>query len=135
MAKERIINFCMHTSESGTLCVFETGDMVPFVIKRIFTVKGKTNEIRGNHAHKICQQLLVCVSGKIEVTCDDGARKDVYKLDEINKGLLIPAGIWASEKFLKKETVLMVLCDRNYEENDYIRNYEEYKNSITTKMN
>ena len=127
MLKEKIIQFEVHSNSSGNLCVYESDDGVPFDIKRIFTVMAKKNEIRGNHAHKICQQLLVCVSGEIEVICDDGLNQRIYRLSEMGKGLLIPPGIWASEKYINEGSVLMVLCDQAYEKNDYIFNYEEFK--------
>jgi len=134
MLKEKIIQFEVHSNSSGNLCVYESDDGVPFDIKRIFTVMAKKNEIRGNHAHKICQQLLVCVSGEIEVTCDDGLNQRIYRLSEMGKGLLIPAGIWASEKYINEGSVLMVLCDQAYEKNDYIFNYEEFKKTIRIKI-
>jgi len=127
MSKEKIIQFEVHSNSSGNLCVYESDDKVPFDIKRIFTVTAKKNEIRGNHSHKICQQLLVCVSGEIEVICDDGLNQRIYRLSEMGKGLLIPAGIWATEKYINEGSVLMVLCDRIYDKNDYIFNYEEFK--------
>jgi len=127
MLKEKIIQFEVHSNSSGNLCVYESDDGVPFDIKRIFTVMAKKNEIRGNHAHKICQQLLVCVSGEIEVICDDGLNQRIYRLSEMGKGLLIPPRIWASEKYINEGSVLMVLCDQAYEKNDYIFNYEEFK--------
>ena len=96
-------------------------------LKRVFFLKAKKNCFRGNHAHKICQQLLVCVSGEIEVICDDGLNQRIYRLSEMGKGLLIPPGIWASEKYINEGSVLMVLCDQAYEKNDYIFNYEEFK--------
>ena len=134
MLKEKIIQFEVHSNSSGNLCVYESDDKVPFDIKRIFTVTAKKNEIRGNHSHKICKQLLVCVSGEIEVTCDDGLNQRIYRLSEMGKGLLIPAGIWASEKYINEGSVLMVLCDQAYEKNDYIFNYEEFKKTIRIKI-
>ena len=134
MLKEKIIQFEVHSNSSGNLCVYESDDGVPFDIKRIFTVMAKKNEIRGNHAHKICQQLLVCVSGEIEVICDDGLNQRIYRLSEMGKGLLIPAGMWATEKYINEGSVLMVLCDRIYDKNDYIFNYEEFKkNQLESK--
>ena len=127
MPIERLIQFSMHADDSGSLCAYESGDMVPFDIKRIFTVAAKENEVRGNDAHKICSQLLVCVSGKIEVVCDNGTDESVYQLDNMGQGLLIPPGIWASEKYISAGSVLMVLCDRGYESDDYIQDYEDFK--------
>ena len=134
MLTEKIIQFDVHSNSSGNLCVYETDYKVPFDIKRIFTVMAKKNEIRGNHSHKICQQLLVCVSGEIEVTCDDGLNQRIYRLSEMGKGLLIPAGIWAFEKYINEGSVLMVLCYQAYEKDDYIFNYEEFKKTIRIEI-
>ena len=127
MAKEELIKFSMHANDSGSLCVYESGDLVPFDIKRIFTVTAKKNEVRGNHAHKMCTQILVCVSGIVEVCCDNGTDKSIYLLSNMGQGLLVPAGVWASEKYICGGSVLMALCDRSYESKDYIRDYSEYK--------
>ena len=127
MPKERLIQFSLHGNDTGSLCAYDSSDLVPFDIKRVFTVIAKEHQIRGNHAHKKCTQLLVCVSGEIEVVCDNGSEKSVYLLSNMGQGLLIPAGIWASEKYICENSVLMVLCDRGYELDDYIHNYEDFK--------
>ena len=127
MPKVKLIQFPLHPAYTSRLCVYESGDFVPFEIKRVFTVTAKKNVIRGNHAHKKCSQLLVCIYGEIEVTLDNGNEKTVYKLSSIDQGLLIPAGIWASEKYIDKDSTLMVLCDNYYDSDDYIYDYEEYK--------
>lgn len=131
MPIEKLIQFSLHENDTGSLCAYESGDLVPFDIKRIFTVIANENEIRGNHAHKKCSQLLVCVSGEIEVVCENGLEKSVYHLSNMGQGLLIPAGIWASEKYILEGSVLMVLCDRGYESDDYIHDYEGFKKSFT----
>jgi dTDP-4-dehydrorhamnose 3,5-epimerase-like enzyme len=127
MPIEKLIQFSLHVNENGSLCAYESSDLVPFDIKRIFTVVAKENDIRGNHAHKKCSQLLVCVSGEIEVNCDNGAKKSIYHLDNMGQGLLIPAGIWASQKYICEDSVLMVLCDRGFESDDYIHDYEDFE--------
>ena len=130
MSVEKLIQFSIHENDSGSLCVYESSDLVPFEIKRIFTVIANKNEVRGNHAHKKCTQLLICVSGEIEVICDNGIDESIYQLNNMGQGLLIPAGIWASEKYILKDSVLMVLCDRGYEPADYIHDYEEFKEHV-----
>jgi len=121
------IHFQQHADVNGVLCVYESGRQVPFEIRRVFTVSARKGDIRGDHAHKQCQQLLICVSGKIRVSCDDGSVVTEYNLDNLGAGLLVPPGIWAKEEYLTEAAVLMVLCDRNYEFDDYIRDYEEFK--------
>ena len=133
MTNATVIQFKKFEDVNGVLCVYERGQHVPFDIQRVFTVSAKANNTRGNHAHKQCTQLLICVSGKIRVACDDGSAVTQHLLDSMGVGLLVPPGIWAKEEYLTDDAVLMVLCDRNYEENDYIRDYKEFKYFLQNK--
>ena len=109
----------------GELSVVQGND-IPYKFNRVFSVKANNGEIRGNHAHKKCKQFMLCLNGKLEIICDDGISQKTFTLTRPNKGILIPDGIWATQKYLMKNTVLMVLCDLNYDENDYIRNYNNF---------
>jgi dTDP-4-dehydrorhamnose 3,5-epimerase-like enzyme len=100
---------------------------VPFIISRVFNVQASIGSIRGKHAHLKCTQLLICTIGSVEVICDDGFSLKKYILDKSNFGLLIKPGVWAQQKYLEEHTVLTVLCDRPYEEDDYVCDYEEFK--------
>ena len=130
MASAALINFLTYGNSDGTLSVYECGKQVPFDIRRVFTVSARKNDVRGNHAHKKCTQLLVCISGKILVSCDDGSVSTQYLLDNMSMGLLVPPGIWTSEEYVDNAAVLMVLCDRGYEADDYIRDYNDFKNFL-----
>jgi dTDP-4-dehydrorhamnose 3,5-epimerase-like enzyme len=121
------IKFPRYIDPNGDLCVYECGRQVPFGVQRVFTVSAVSGDMRGDHAHKQCTQLLVCVSGCIKVYCDNGAVETCHRLDSMHVGLLIPPGIWAREEYLTDGAVLMVLCNQNYDENDYIRDYEVFK--------
>lgn len=127
MANVTVIYFPKHLDPNGVLCVYESEQQVPFAIRRIFTVSAMGGDIRGDHAHRLCSQLLVCLSGQIRVVCDDGLAVTHHSLDSMNYGLLVPPGIWAREEYMTDGAVLMVLCDRNYEEDDYIRDYNNFK--------
>jgi dTDP-4-dehydrorhamnose 3,5-epimerase-like enzyme len=127
------IQFPIHRDENGVLCVYECGQQVPFDVQRVFTVSAKVGDTRGDHAHKLCTQLLVCVSGKIRVSCDDGVTVTLHYLDNMGDGLLIPPGVWAREEYVTDGAVLMVLCDRKYEADDYIREYREFRNYLGDK--
>ena len=94
-----------------------------FELKRVFTVYGGNKEVRGGHAHKKCTQILICVRGKIDVNIKG---KDKIVLSDPSVGLKIPPLIWSSQTYQKDETILMVLCDKKYDENDYIRSYSDY---------
>ena len=94
-------------------------------VKRIFFVKCEQRESRGRHAHKDCWQTLVSLQGKIEVHLEDGKAKKKVKLDTPGKSITIPPGIWASQIY-DKEAYLMVLCSHEYDEDEYIRDYQEF---------
>ena len=111
---------------NGDLVVVE-GEIIPFSIKRIFNVRQQKGDIRGKHAHLHCSQLLICTNGAVEVKCDDSRTTEIYVLDKPNFGLFIPPGIWADQKYIENNTILTVLCDRPFEEADYLRNYEDFK--------
>ena len=111
---------------NGDLVVVE-GEIIPFSIKRVFNVRQQKGDIRGKHAHLHCSQLLICTNGAVEVKCDDSRTTEIYVLDKPNFGLFIPPGIWADQKYIENNTILTVLCDRPFEEADYLRNYEDFK--------
>jgi len=111
---------------NGDLVVVE-GEIIPFSIKRVFNVRQQKGDIRGKHAHRHCSQLLICTNGAVEVKCDDSRTTEIYVLDKPNFGLFIPPGIWADQKYLENNTILTVLCDRSFEEADYLRNYDDFK--------
>jgi len=110
---------------NGDLVVAE-GEIIPFSIKRVFNVRQQKGDIRGKHAHRHCSQLLICTNGAVEVKCDDSRTTKIYILDKPNLGLFIPPGIWADQKYIENNTILTVLCDRPFEEVDYLRNYEDF---------
>jgi dTDP-4-dehydrorhamnose 3,5-epimerase-like enzyme len=112
--------------DQGVLRVFESED-VPFIVKRVFTVvNAKGGSKRGQHAHKRCNQLLCCVSGEVNLICDDGKTQIEILLTPSSEGVLVGHGIWAEQKYLKDDSVLIVFCDQPYDEGDYIRVYDEY---------
>ena len=122
----KLIELPFHEDNNGDLVVVE-GDIIPFSIKRVFNVRQQKGDIRGKHAHRHCSQLLICTNGAVEVTCYDTIKTEVYTLVEPNFALFIASGIWADQKYLEDNTILTVLCDRLYEEADYIHSYDEFK--------
>ncbi len=125
-----IIEFIKKTtgnSEEGSLVFIESNKHVDFEIKRVYyTYSARNGIIRGFHAHKRLEQVLICVYGKIEVTCDDGKEKKTFILDDPSKGLYIGSGIWRTMKWLKDDSVLLVLASDYYNEEDYIRDYDTF---------
>lgn len=100
---------------------------VPFEIRRVFyTYDIPGGEARGAHAHKKCHQFLVAASGSFEVVLDDGLNKRTMLLNRPFYGLHIPPGVWAAEQGFSSGSVCLVLASMEYEEEDYIRSYEEF---------
>ena len=112
----------------GNLIPIESELDIPFNIKRVFYVYGVKNQNdRGKHSHYKTKQLLICLSGKIEVTCDDGKKRKKYTLSEPNEAVYIPEMIWDEQKYIAKDSVLLVLSNTHYDPNDYIEDYDEFK--------
>lgn len=116
-------------NHEGALCVAEFKDM-PFTPQRIFYVKNvPVNTERGNHAHLTTRQLLVCVSGNIQVVTHDGYNRHECVM-EANDCVYIPEMIWDSQRFLNKEALLLVLSSTNYDEKDYITDFTQFKKMV-----
>ena len=111
----------------GYISVVEENDQIPFEVKRVYWTYFTPNHVeRGNHAHKKLQQLIVAVSGVIEFTLTDVHKtKHKFILDNPNIGLYIPSGYWRTIKF-SHNAVLLCLASEKYDENDYIRNLNEF---------
>lgn len=100
---------------------------LPFEIKRVFYLYDiPGGESRGAHAHKECHQFLVAASGSFEVLLDDAKTKRNVLLNRPNLGLHIPPGIWASEINFSAGSICLVLASQEYNEEDYLRNYDKY---------
>ena len=118
--------YIVEEKEQGILRVFESKE-IPFKVERTFTVvNALEGSKRGEHAHKKCLQLLCCVSGEVELICDNGIEKTTNILTPKNEAILVPNGVWAEQNYLKDNSVLLVFCNQPYDEDDYIRNYSEF---------
>lgn len=116
-------------SRSGNITPVHANMEVPFKIKRIFYLYDiPGGESRGAHAHKECHQFLIAASGSFEVLLNDGNTQRLVQLNRPYIGLHIPPMIWASEINFSSGSVCLVLASEAYSEEDYIRDYDDYKN-------
>ena len=123
----KIFTFDDHGDERGNLVALEELDNVPFEIKRVYYMYN-TEEgfVRGKHAHKSLEQILICVHGSCRVMLDNGTEKAYVKLDRPNVGLYVTNDMWREMYDFTEGAVLMVLASEHYDERDYIRDYHAF---------
>ena len=114
---------------NGTVTVFEEG-VIPFPVRRVFLVEANSGEVRGAHAHRVCQQVLVAISGEITVTTTDGTTETIHHLTNSTPSLVIPAMIWATQEYAGSDARLLVICDQLFDEADYIRDFNEFTSLV-----
>ena len=118
----------------GNLTFIESWHHVPFEIKRVFYIYDvPTASDRGAHAHKELFQFLICLSGSFDVALDDGSDKRTIHLNRPWEGLLIPPMIWAAEVNFDPGSICLVLASDIYDEDDYLRDYEEFLLQVKNK--
>lgn len=120
------IDLPSHVRDDGVLVVAEGATHVPFAVARLFTVQAPAGAIRGQHAHRHCAQFMICVSGAVDFSVDDGIDRRTFALDRGDAALFVPPMLWQSVTFRAPQSVLIGLCDRPYEEDDYIRDYATF---------
>ncbi len=117
----------------GDLSFGEFERHIPFIPKRYFMIFDvPSHHIRGEHAHRVCHQFLICVRGSCQVICDDGEIRREYRLNSVEKGLHIPPMVWGIQYKYSKDAVLMVFASEYYDAADYIRNYEEFLSLVSS---
>jgi len=117
----------VHPRGKGNLSVIEK-DIIPFDIKRVYYLYDiPSDSTRGGHAHVELQQFLIALSGSFDVVLDDGTSRKVITLNRPYKGLLIPNGIWRELENFSAGAVCLSLVSDVYKEEDYIRNYKDFK--------
>lgn len=111
----------------GSLTVGEFEQHIPFIPKRYFMVFDvPSKETRGEHAHKVCHQFLICVRGSCAVLADDGVNRTEVLLDSPDKGIYLPPMVWGVQYKYSRDAVLLVFASHHYEATDYIRDYSEF---------
>lgn len=111
----------------GSLTVGEVPTEVPFSPARYFVVFDVPSlELRGEHAHRQCEQFLMCLHGSCRVLLDDGVQRCEVTLDRPDMGVFMPAMIWGTQYLYSADAVLLVFASRTYEPDDYLRTYDEF---------
>lgn len=135
MDKVEMLEFPQKGDERGHLVVIEGSGDIPFEIKRVFYIYGSdASVIRGSHANRRSEFVLINVSGTSKVRIDYGDRKEVFSLDREHIGLYIPAMVWKDMYEFSEDSVLLVLASEHYDSAEYIRNIDEYYAEIGVRQ-
>lgn len=122
-----MLTFNIKGDSRGSLIALEANKDIPFEIKRVYYIfDTKEGVVRGHHAHKTLEQVLICVSGSCIIVLDDGKERSEVLLDKPNIGLYVGPNMWREMKDFTPDAVLLVLASDWYDEADYIRNYSEF---------
>jgi acetyltransferase-like isoleucine patch superfamily enzyme len=115
------------TDIRGALTVGEFERSIPFAARRYFIVFDVPSvETRGAHAHRTCDEFLVCVRGRVSVMADDGRNREEFLLDRPDVGLRLPPMVWRVHYKYSPDAMLLVFASHYYDAGDYIRDYDEY---------
>ena len=121
---------------SGNLVPLSSNNEIPFDIKRLFYVWDVPDAtVRGKHAHYKTKQVLICIRGKILVTCKDGKNQVKYLLDTPQQALYIPELIWDEQIYFSSDSILLVVSNTDYDNNDYILDYGLFQRIKEGKTN
>lgn len=126
-----IINFKEFGDDRGKLVIVEGNESIPFDIKRVFYIYNSDFDvIRGQHANRESEFVLVNVSGTSKVRISDGKEEIIVELNKPYKGVYIPKMIWKDMYEFSSDSVLLVLASTHYDATEYIRNYDEYVKKV-----
>ena len=122
-----ILNFADLGDERGKLVVVEGGQDIPFDIKRVFYIyESDSTVVRGQHANRESEFVLINVAGKSKVRITDGTEEFIVELNKPMMGVYIPKMIWKDMYDFSSDSVLLVLASTHYDGREYIRDYDQY---------
>lgn len=125
---ERLPNFA---DMRGSLTALEMAKGLPFPPQRVFLVYGvPSHHVRGEHAHRQCEQLLIAVHGGFSVVLDDGRNRKEVRLEDPTKGLYLAPMVWGVQYKFNPDSVLMVAASHAYDSADYVRDYAVFRRLV-----
>jgi hypothetical protein len=125
-----IIHFPKIHNRAGNITPLTNDLEIPFEVKRVYYLYDiPGGEGRGGHSHKKLEQLIIAASGSFDVTIDDGTNRKTVQLNRPYFGLHLYPGMWRDISNFSSGAICLVLASESYDKADYIRDYEEFKNS------
>lgn len=129
----KLIEFPVHGNHEGKLVALEKNNDFPFEIKRVYYIWDTVHDaIRGKHAHKDLQQVIICVKGECDFILDDGKTRETVHLNNPAQGLYIKNYIWREFTNFSEDCVVMVLASEHYNPDDYIHDYEKFLKEVSS---
>ena len=123
-----LLSFVRHETEVGSLVVYEGDQEEEFVPSRTYFLYDIPSDAeRGGHAHKSLEQIIVALSGSFDVVLNDGQSESIVTLNQPTIGLRLPPGLWRELRGFSGGAICLVLASDSYDEDDYIRGYEDFK--------
>jgi hypothetical protein len=130
----RIIEFPKIASDSGNLTFIENGRHIPFQIERVYyTYDVPGGAVRGGHAHKALEQVIIAMSGSFDIVLDDGTDTRRFHLNRSYTGVYVCPMMWREIDNFSSGSVCLVLASTAYDESDYYRDYESFRRALTPK--
>lgn len=128
----KILEFGEYGDERGNLVVAECGgDEVPFNVQRVFYMYGSDSEVvRGKHANRRSEFVLINVCGTSKVRVDNGFESEIIELNRPRMGLYLPTMLWKDMYDFSEDSILLVLSSEHYDGSEYIRDYDVFLNEV-----
>lgn len=136
MNRVKMLDFPQRGDERGHLVIAESGKDIPFEIKRVFYIFGSDKDVvRGQHANKNSEFVLINVAGTSKVRVKDGEGNEaIYCLNRPHTGVYLPTMVWKDMYDFSDDSVLLCLASTHYEPNEYIRDYDEFTKLIKEEI-
>lgn len=128
---EDLVAFTCVADSRGALIVAEAGEQVPFQIRRMFfVIKVAPGVERGHHAHRTCHELLVVPSGAVTIELENAERSWTHRLAEPDRAVHVPPMTWIVLRDFEPNTICIVLASEEYDPNDYIYDYDQFRAAV-----
>lgn len=124
----KIINIPKIIDERGNLSFIEEFSHIPFKIERVYWIYDVPGgEIRGEHAFRQTDELIVSLSGSFDVILHDGTKEILFHLNRSYYGVFVPRMTWRKLTNFSTNSLALIVASAGYDDKDYIRNFEDFK--------
>ncbi|MGL6064751.1 MAG: sugar 3,4-ketoisomerase [Fusobacteriaceae bacterium] len=131
MKKYKLLSFPQLGDTRGHLVVVEGIKDIPFEIKRMFYIYGtQENVVRGEHANRNSEFVLINLAGSCKVRVDDGINEEIITLDKPHEGIYLSKMVWKDMYEFSKDSILLVLSNYSYDSKEYVRDYKEFREEM-----